>query len=233
MKLQIRKSSDRGSTSHGWLESKHTFSFAEYDDPQHAGFRSLKVINDDLLAPGRGFNPHPHRDMEIFSYVLAGELEHRDSMGNGRILQPGQVQLMSAGTGVMHSEFNPSDSESTRFLQVWIVPNRRGLVPAYTEWHPKPEHSSHSKVLIISPDGRDQSAVIRQDAEVFRIRLEPGESVTHELIAGRGLWLHVVGGTLQANGIQLHDGDSVSSDSPGQLTIRAVCQAEALLFDLK
>jgi len=164
--LNVRRASERGHADHGWLNTYHTFSFADYYDPAHMGFRSLRVINDDRVAPGRGFGAHPHRDMEIFSYVLEGTLEHKDSMGNGRQLKPGQIQLMSAGRGVTYSEFNPSPAQPLHFLQIWIQPRERILVPSYTEWHPKPEHIHAPKVLIISADGRDGSATIHQDADI-------------------------------------------------------------------
>jgi hypothetical protein len=230
--MTIRRSDDRGLADHGWLRSRHTFSFADYHDPAHMGFRSLRVINDDRVAPGQGFGTHPHRDMEIFSYVLAGALEHRDSLGNGRVLKPGQVQLMSAGTGVTHSEFNPSPTEEAHFLQIWILPERRGLRPGYTEWHPLPAHVRTPKVLLISPDARDGSARIHQDAEVWRIRLEPGQVVTHELRAGRGAWLQVADGAVSLNGTMLDTGDGASAETPGLLTITGARPAEALLLDL-
>lgn len=233
MKLTIRKSADRGHADHGWLKSLHTFSFADYHDPEHMGFRSLRVINDDRIAPGMGFGTHPHRDMEIFSYVLSGGLEHKDSMGNGRILQPGHIQLMSAGSGVTHSEFNPSRTESGHFLQIWIHPRQRGLTPGYTEWHPGPEHDSAAKVLVISADGREDSAVIHQDADVWRIRLQPGTTVTHELAADRGAWLQVMRGSLTLNETILATGDAASAETAGTLTITANEPAEALLFDLR
>lgn len=230
--ITIRKANDRGHAEHGWLDSRFTFSFAEYYDPQHMGFRSLRVINDDHIAPGMGFGMHPHRDMEIFSYVLGGALQHKDSMGNGSVLKPGQIQLMSAGTGVQHSEFNPS-KETTHILQIWIVPSKRGLTPGYTEWHPKPEHDSAAKVLVISPDGRDGSATIHQDADIFRLRLRVGESVTHELLPGRGAWVQVARGNLTLNDAALSVGDGASTETAGTLTLRASEDAEALLFDLK
>lgn len=196
------------------------------------GFRSLRVINDDHIAPGQGFGTHPHRDMEIFSYVLAGALEHRDSLGNGRVLQPGQIQLMSAGTGVTHSEFNPAADAPVHLLQVWILPNRRGLTPSYTEWHPRPDHAQAAKVLVISPDGRDGSARIHQNAEVYRLRLPAGQSARHELRPGRGAWLQIASGTLNFNGTALVPGDGACTETPGTLTLTAQADTEALLFDL-
>src|SRR5437773_8514858 len=201
--LNIRRANERGHADHGWLKSNHTFSFADYYDPAHMGFRSLRVINDDRVAPGQGFGTHPHRDMEIFSYVLEGTLEHKDSMGNGSQLKPGQIQLMSAGRGVTHSEFNPSTTEPLHFLQIWIQPRERGLTPSYTEWRPKPEDAKASKALVISSDGREGSATINQDVDVFRIRLEPGQTVTHDLTTGRGAWLQIAEGGLTLNGVAL------------------------------
>ena len=233
MKITLRKSNDRGHADHGWLNTFHSFSFADYYDPAHMGFRTLRVINDDIVAPGVGFPTHPHRDMEIFSYVLEGALEHKDSMGNGRVLRPGQIQLMSAGRGVTHSEFNPSADERVRLLQIWILPKARGLTPGYTEWHPTPEHDASPKVLVISPDGRENSAVIHQDADVYRLRLAPGETVTHELRSGRGAWVQVAEGELSLNGQSLTTGDGASTEDAGVLTITAEKQTEALLFDLK
>ena len=231
--LTIRRANERGHADHGWLNSYHTFSFADYYDPAHVGFRALRVINDDRVASGRGFGMHQHRDMEIFSYVLEGTLEHKDSMGNGRQMKSGQIQLMSAGSGVSHSEFNPSATEPLHFLQIWIQPRERGLKPSYTEWHPKPETAKASKVLVISPDGRDGSATIHQDLDVYRIRLEPGQSVTHDLKAGRGAWLHLAEGGLTLNGVALSTGDGASTEEGGTLTLTSTQKAEALLFDLK
>ncbi len=229
---RIRRGAERGHADRGWLDSHHTFSFADYYDPAHIGFRSLRVLNEDRVQPGMGFGSHPHRDMEIFSYVLEGELRHKDSLGNGQDLKPGQIQLMGAGHGVTHSEFNPSRSEPLHFLQIWIEPRQRGLEPAYTEWRPQPGQADAPKVLVISPDGRENSALIRQDAEIYRLRLQPGESVTHELRAGRGAWLQIARGELQSDGITLSGGDGAGTETAGTLTLTAIQPTEALLFDL-
>jgi redox-sensitive bicupin YhaK (pirin superfamily) len=230
--LNIRRAEERGHADHGWLNSHHTFSFADYYDPAHMGFRSLRVINDDRVAPGMGFGTHPHRDMEIFSYVLEGALQHEDSLANGSVLKPGQIQLMSAGCGVTHSEFNPSRDKPLHFLQIWIQPRERGLTPSYTEWRPNSEQANAAKVLVISPDGRDGSAIIHQDADIYRIRVQPGQRVTHELKWGRGAWLQVAEGALKLNGVALTTGDGASTEAPGPLALTATEPSEALLFDL-
>ncbi|MBS0658424.1 MAG: pirin family protein [Verrucomicrobia bacterium] len=230
--LIIRRADERGHADHGWLDTYHTFSFADYYDPAHMGFRSLRVINDDRVAPGRGFPTHPHRDMEIFSYVLEGAIAHRDSLGNGRELLPGQIQLMSAGRGVTHSEFNPLRDRPLRLLQIWIQPRERGLTPSYTEWHPRPEHATAPKVLVISPDGREGSATIQQEADIYRLKLAAGQSVTHELRPGRGAWLQVAEGQLELNGTTLATGDGASTEEAGTLTFTAKEATDALLFDL-
>ena len=228
----IRRAGERGHASHGWLESWHTFSFGDYYDPAQMGFRSLRVINDDRVAPGGGFPEHTHRDMEIFSYVLSGKLAHMDSLGNSRVLGPGEIQLMRAGSGIRHSEFNPSVREPARFLQVWITPDIRGLAPAYSEWTPAGD-TEEPKTLVISGDGRDGSATIARDASIYRIKLQPGKSVRHELAAGRGLWLHVAAGSLAANGIDLAAGDAISLEEAGEIVLSAAGDAaEAILFDL-
>ena len=229
----VRRSNDRGVADFDWLKSYHSFSFGEYYDPSHMGFRSLRVINEDYIAGGGGFPTHPHNNMEIFSYVLEGALQHKDSMGNGRVLKPGQIQLMSAGRGVTHSEYNPDDSVATHMLQIWIKPSELGLKPGYTEWHPKAEQEGAAKVLVISQDGRGGSATIHQDADVYRIRLKAGASVSHELKAGRGAWLQVMRGGVSLNGAELSAGDGGSTDVAGALNIVATEDAEALLFDLK
>jgi len=232
MKITIRKSAERGLAEHGWLRSHHTFSFADYHDPAHMGFRSLRVINEDFVAPGAGFPTHPHRDMEIFSYIVGGSLAHKDSMGNGRVLEPGQIQLMSAGRGVTHSEFNPSPKVPVHLLQIWILPRERGLKPGYTEWHPGAANEGDAKVLLISADGRDDSAIIHQDADVFRVRLRAGQSVSHEVQAGRGVWFQLIKGGVDLNSQPLTAGDAGSTEDAGTLRITADEDAEALLFDL-
>ncbi len=230
--ITLRKSEQRGHAQHGWLDSRFSFSFAEYHDPAHMGFRSLRVINDDRVAPGMGFGTHPHRDMEIFSYVLQGALEHKDSMGNGRVLLPGQFQLMSAGSGVTHSEYNPSRTDPVHLLQIWIQPETRGLIPSYTEWHPKPEDAGAGKVLVISADGRQGSAVIHQDADVYLLNLKPGQRVSHVLAEGRGAWVHVADGALVLNGLAMESGDGASSEQVGPLELIASESTQALIFDL-
>jgi redox-sensitive bicupin YhaK (pirin superfamily) len=233
MRLTVRKADDRGHADHGWLDTRHTFSFAEYFDPAHMGFRSLRVINDDVIAPGMGFPTHPHRDMEIFSYVVEGAIAHRDTMGNGRTLRPGEIQLMSAGTGVAHSEANPERGQRLRLLQVWIQPRTRGLKPSYTEWKPTPEQANAPDVVVISPDGRDGSAVIQQDAIVRRLKLRAGQSTRHEVAPGRALWLQVVTGAFAVGGVAAAMGDGVQTEDAGALTIAATADGEALLFDLR
>lgn len=232
MKLTIRRAKDRGHADHGWLDSYHSFSFADYHDPAHMGFRVLRVINQDRVQPGRGFPTHPHRDMEIFSYVLEGALEHKDSMGNGRVLKPGEIQLMSAGTGVTHSEFNPSRSDGLHFLQIWILPARRGLQPSYTEWKPTTAQGNQHNVVVISPDGRAGSAQIHQDAVVHRLRLPPGARTEHTVQSGRGMWIQVIRGELQVGTQRLLPGDGAATEDTGLLQFVAGTDAEALLFDL-
>ncbi len=231
--ITIRPSTERGLADHGWLRSRHTFSFADYHDPAHMGFRSLRVINDDIVAAGRGFPEHPHRDMEIFSYVLQGSLAHRDSLGNERVLEPGQIQLMSAGTGVRHSEFNPSASEATHFLQIWIQPRMQGLRPSYTEWHPPKDDENSPKILVISPDGSEGSACIQQDVSIYRLRLQPGQSVCHALAAGHALWLQMAIGAAEFNSRTLESGDGASATESGTFTLMASQPTEALLFDFQ
>lgn len=230
--ITLRRSSERGHANHGWLDSYHSFSFAGYHDPAHMGFRSLRVINQDIIAPGAGFPAHPHREMEIFSYIVSGTIAHKDSMGNGRELKPGQIQLMSAGTGVTHSEFNPSPTEPLHILQIWILPNTSHLRPSYTEWHPSAHSENEPKVLVISSDGREDSAQIHQSADIYRLKIHAGETITHGLVNGRGLWLQLIKGELTAGEVTLFPGDAASSESPGIFTFTAKEDSEALLFDL-
>jgi redox-sensitive bicupin YhaK (pirin superfamily) len=230
--IQIRRSDERGRADHGWLQARHSFSFADYHEPAHPGFRTLRVLNEDVIAPGRGFGTHPHRDMEIFSYLLEGALEHKDSLGNGRILRPGQIQLMSAGRGVTHSEFNPSRTDPAHLLQIWIQPRARGLAPSYHEWQPANGQGDAAQTLLISADGREGSATIQQDADIHRVLLQSGQTTTHELRAGRGAWLQIVRGALTLDGTPLAAGDGASTEQPGLLTLTATQATEALLFDL-
>jgi redox-sensitive bicupin YhaK (pirin superfamily) len=231
MKLNIRRSDERGCADHGWLRSRHTFSFADYYDPAHMGFRSLRVINEDHIAPGAGFPTHPHRDMEIFSYFVSGVLEHRDSMGNRRQLLPGQIQLMRAGKGVTHSEFNPSPSEQVHLLQIWIQPREIGLTPAYTEWVPSTETQRSGKVLVISPDGREGSALIEQAVRVYLVRLGDREPLVHDLAEGHGMWVQLVKGAAETSAGRLDAGDALSSEQAGSFSAQACGEVEALLFD--
>ena len=229
--MTIRRAKERGHASHGWLDTYHTFSFADYYDPQWMGFRSLRVINDDLVMPGMGFGTHPHRDMEIITYILSGALEHKDSMGNGRVIREGDVQYMAAGTGVQHSEFNPSKEEAVHLLQVWIQPDRKGVTPRYAEKSLKdaPARTLH---LVTSKTGRDGSMAIHQDADLWLAKLNAGDRVTHELKSGRHAWIHVAEGELSINGKTLAGGDAAAVEEQGTLEFSATKPAQVLLFDL-
>ena len=230
--LQIRKASERGHADHGWLNSWHTFSFADYYDPKHMGFRSLRVINDDRVQPGMGFNTHPHRDMEIISYVLEGALEHRDSMGNTSVIRPGEVQRMSAGTGITHSEFNHSKSELVHFLQIWILPSTNGLTPGYEQKFFADEEKKGVLRLIASSDGRNGSVTMHQDANLYSALVEGGEEIAYTIPAGRHVWLHVAQGSVVVNGYKLSAGDGLAATEEQQLLIAGDTKAEVLLFDL-
>jgi hypothetical protein len=227
----IRKSNERGHAEHGWLDSYHTFSFADYYDPQWMGFRALRVINDDLIMPGMGFGTHPHRDMEIISYVLAGALQHRDSMGNGRVIKPGEFQYMAAGTGVQHSEFNPSQKEATRLLQIWITPDAKGVTPRYAERN-LAQAEPGKLHLVASKTGRDGSMEIHQDADLLLARLDAGQGVKHPLAAGRHAWVQVAEGEVSVNGKKLAGGDAAAVSEEGVLEIAATKPSQVLLFDL-
>lgn len=228
----IRKSDERGHADHGWLNTYHTFSFAGYHDPQQMGFRSLRVINEDRVTPGDGFPTHPHRDMEIITYVLEGMLEHKDSMGNGSIIRPGEVQRMSAGTGITHSEYNHSSSEPVHFLQIWILPDQKGVTPGY-EQKSFPDEEKHNKLrLIASRDGRDGSVSIHQNANLYAAILEQDKELLYQIAPGRHVWLQVVRGAVALLGNSLHAGDAVAVSDETNLTIAAKSNSELLLFDL-
>lgn len=229
--LTIRRAGERGHADHGWLRTSHTFSFADYHDPAHMGFRALRVINEDRVEARTGFGRHGHRDMEIVSYVLAGALEHRDSMGSSGVLRPGEVQRMTAGTGVMHSEMNGSD-EDLHFLQIWILPEKAGLEPGYEQKAFPEEERRGALRLLVSPTGEQGSLRIHQDAKIFGTLLAPGESVTHEIAAGRHAWLQVARGVVELNGTELRAGDGAAVSKEDRLVIAARGPAEALLFDL-
>ena len=229
--MNIRRSHDRGFADHGWLKSFHTFSFAGYHDPQFMGFRCLRVVNEDRVVPGKGFGTHPHRDMEIVSYVLAGTLAHRDSMGHGNAVRPGDVQRMSAGTGVLHSEFNASREDGLHFLQIWIVPDRTGHAPGYEQVHFDAAEKRGRLRMVVSPDGRDGSVKVNQDARVYAALVDGEEQVEHHLAAGRAAWLQVCLGAVRVNGERLEAGDAASF-TDGQVVIDRGEGAEVLLFDL-
>src|SRR5262249_14129954 len=219
--LSIRKSADRGIANLGWLHSRHSFSFADYYDPQHMGFGPLRVINEDTVRPGQGFGTHGHRDMEIISYVLEGALEHKDSIGTGSVIRPGDVQVMSAGTGIRHSEFNHSKTEPVHFLQIWIVPDRDGIKPRYDQKQ-FPDGEKRGRLRLVgSSDGRDGSIVIHQDVELFAAILNSGEKVTHPFRGVRRAWLQIIRGAIEANGLRLSAGDGAAVENESILTVRA------------
>jgi quercetin 2,3-dioxygenase len=234
MTLTIRKAQDRGRADFGWLDSRHTFSFGHYYDAAHMGFGPLRVINDDRVAPGGGFPTHPHSDMEIVSYVLDGALEHKDSMGTGCIIRRGDVQRMSAGTGVRHSEFNASDTLPVHFLQIWIIPEAKGSKPSYEQKAFTDEEKRGRLRLVASRDGREGSVTVRQDASLYAALLGKGQAATHELAGGRGAWVQVAAGAITLNGQALEEGDGASVTRAGTLTLEGAgaAEAEVLLFDL-
>jgi redox-sensitive bicupin YhaK (pirin superfamily) len=230
--IDIRKSNERGHVNHGWLDTHFTFSFAEYYDPKHIHFRTLRVMNDDRVAGGGGFPTHPHRDMEIVTYVLEGALQHRDSMGNGSVIKPGDVQYMSAGTGVQHSEFNASETEPVHLYQIWMFPEKQGLKPTYDQKN-FPEAEKRGKLrLVASPDGRNGSVQIRQDNELYATLLGEGESVKHELKNDRHAYVQVARGSVTLNGKKLAEGDGAAISAEKSVELTGVKDAEVLLFDL-
>ena len=230
--ITLRPGHERGHANHGWLDSYHTFSFADYHDERYNGFRSLRVINEDRVQPGKGFGMHGHRDMEIITYVLEGALEHKDSMGNGSIIRPGNVQRMSAGTGVRHSEFNPSQDERVHLLQIWIEPRVTGIRPGYEEKQFGPAEKRGQLRLIASPDGRDGSVTIHQDARVYASLLDGEDAVTHRFAPGRRAYVHVARGAVEVNGTPLKGGDGAKIAGESQISLGKAAQAEVLLFDL-
>jgi quercetin 2,3-dioxygenase len=230
--LTIRKAGDRGHANHGWLDTHHTFSFADYYDRRYMGFGPLRVLNDDRVAAGAGFPPHQHRDMEIISYVLEGALEHRDSMGNGSVIEPGDVQRMSAGTGVTHSEYNPSKESPVHFLQIWIVPRRPGLAPGYEQKRFTDEDKRGRLRLVASPDGDQGSVRIQQDARMYATLLDPARALEHRLEKGRTAWLHVARGSAEVNGAAMREGDGAAIEGEELLALQSKDGGEILLFDL-
>ena len=230
--LTVRKAEARGHANHGWLDTWHTFSFADYYDPREMGYGALRVINDDKVEPGQGFGMHGHRDMEIITYVLKGALEHKDSMGNGSIIRPGNVQRMSAGTGVRHSEFNPSREERVHLLQIWIEPKITGVRPSYEEKSFGPADKKGKLRLIASPDGRDGSVTIHQDALVYAALLDGKDAITHALAPGRRAYVHVARGAIKVNGAALKGGDGAKIESETRIELKDAREAEVLLFDL-
>lgn len=229
---RIRRAEDRFHTRIGWLDSRHSFSFGGHYDSNHMGFRALRVINDDRVTPGAGFGRHGHRDMEIISVVLDGALAHKDSMGNGTTILPGEVQRMTAGTGVMHSEFNPQRDRGTRFLQIWIQPDREGLEPGYEQKRFEDDETWNKLRLVASRDGRQGSLTVHQDVELMLARLSPGASVTHRLLPGRGVWVQVAQGELDLGDTPLKEGDGAALEGDEDLTLTGRSEASVLIFDL-
>jgi redox-sensitive bicupin YhaK (pirin superfamily) len=230
--ITIRKAAERGHANHGWLDSYHTFSFANYYDPAHMGFRSLRVINDDTVAGGGGFGTHPHKDMEIVTYVLSGILEHQDSMGNGAVMNPGEVQCMTAGSGVQHSEFNHSETEPLHFLQIWIVPEQKSLPPGYAQKSFADELKPGRLVPVVSHNGHDGSLKINQDVDLLIARLNAGDRVAHELKPGRHAWVQVATGKASLGGQELKAGDGAALSDEKSITLEGKEAAQVLVFDL-
>lgn len=232
MSVTVRKAADRGGGRHGWLETHHTFSFADYFDPAHMGFRSLRVINEDFIAAGAGFPTHPHKDMEIITYVLEGAVAHKDSMGNGSVIRPGEVQRMSAGTGVTHSEFNDSKTEPLHLYQIWILPGRKGLAPGYEQKSFSREEKLGKLRLVASPDGREGSVTIHQDAALYAGLLEPGQKATLPFKPGRHAWVQVARGAVSLGDTLLQKSDGAAVSDEKEVILIATESAEVLVFDL-
>ncbi len=230
--LRIRRAADRGHFNHGWLDTYHTFSFGDYYDPSNMSFRALRVMNEDRVAPGQGFGMHGHRDMEIVTYVLEGALEHRDSLGTGEILRPGEFQRMSAGTGIRHSEFNPSATEAVHLYQIWLLPERQGLAPSYEQKAIDTSNSGGRLRVVASRDGRDGSLTIHTDAAIYVAKVADGEVVHHAIAPGRHAWLQVLRGSVEVNGESLDTSDGAAVSEEPELRVRATSDAEIMLFDL-
>lgn len=230
--ITLRKAEERGHANHGWLDSYHTFSFANYYDPKHMGFRSLRVINEDRVSPGAGFGTHGHRDMEIITYVLDGGLEHQDSIGNGSAIKPGEVQRMSAGTGILHSEFNHSEADSVHFLQIWILPEKNGLPPSYEQRKFEVAQNPGKLHLVAARDGREGAVTVHQDMELYAAVLEPNQQVSYSLKPQRHAWIQVARGAITLNGLPLNKGDGAAISEETDIAIAATTDAEVLLFDL-
>jgi redox-sensitive bicupin YhaK (pirin superfamily) len=230
--IELRRAEERGRSHFGWLDSRHTFSFGDYYDEEHMGFRALRVINDDRVAPGAGFGTHGHRDMEILSYVLEGALAHKDSMGNGSVLRPGAIQMMRAGTGVTHSEYNHSPSDPLHFLQIWILPDTRGLAPAYAEAVIDADAAARDRVLLASRDGRDGSMHVQQDVDLWLLRPPAGAERVLPLAAGRHVWVHLAQGSVTLDGRPLLEGDGAAVTGERELRLRGGERAEVMVFDL-
>ncbi|MEM6732554.1 MAG: pirin family protein [Myxococcota bacterium] len=230
--VEIRRSNERGKANFGWLDSRHTFSFGNYYDPKHMGFRALRVINEDKVVPGAGFGAHPHKDMEIVTYVLDGAIAHKDSTGGQSVLRRGEVQRMTAGTGVVHSEFNDSSEEPLHFLQIWIQPDRGGLEPGYEQKGFDDQEKRGALRVLVSPDGENGSLRIHQDARLFGTLLAEGDELEHELSTDRHYWVHVATGEVEANGEALKAGDAIALSNESRLTLRGVADADVLVFDL-
>lgn len=230
--IQVRHKNERGHFDHGWLDTFHTFSFSSYYDPRHTHFRTLRVMNEDWVAPGQGFGTHPHRDMEIVTYVLEGELEHKDSMGNGEVLRPGEFQRMTAGTGITHSEFNPSSEHPVHLYQIWLFPEEKGLTPSYEQKNFAPDERHNRLRLVASSDAREGSLKIHQDASIYLATLDAEKEVAYELRPERHAWLQVLRGSVDCNGTTLVAGDGAAVSGEQALALRGVADGEILLFDL-
>ena len=230
--ITVRKAQERGHANHGWLDSNHTFSFANYYDPKHMGFRALRVINEDRVSPGMGFGTHGHRDMEIITYVLEGAIEHKDSIGTGSVIRPGEVQRMSAGTGILHSEFNHSKTEPVHFLQIWLLPEREGLPPSYEQHNFSPEKTPGKLHLVAARDGRENAVTVHQDVDLYAAVLKKGDRISHSLKPQRHAWVQVARGAITLNSLPLDTSDGAAISNESDVVIEATTDAEILLFDL-